>query len=511
MGFATVLSRAQVGLEAPLVQVEVHVAAGLPCFNLVGLPAPVVRESRERVRAALVNSGFEFPAGRITVNLAPVDLAKDGGRYDLPIALGLLLASGQASYSGERVFESFGELGLSGELKPAGGLFLAARHATRDGHCLLIPAGNGFEVAAAGAREWVPLQSLRDACEQLAALVVEPPAPAAAGLLIDTLKDQSCPFEGVSGHECLKRALTIAAAGGHSLLMYGPPGAGKSLLASCLPALLPPLDETEAMEVASLHCLAGGGFDAARWGLRPFRAPHHSASASAIVGGGPRLLPGEISLAHRGVLFLDELPEFDRRVLESLREPLERGSISLARASGRQELPADFQFVAAMNPCPCGYHGDTLERCRCTAAGIDRYRARISGPLLDRIDIRVTVARQEAASLLGRNDVTAALPRAGGDAARAAPRSAVCAARQRQQARAGCLNYRLPPARLVADCPLDAESRGLLEHSQRALRLTGRGIHRLLRLARTIADLEESDRIRATHVAEAVGLRRPLD
>jgi magnesium chelatase family protein len=288
--------------------------------------------------------------------------------------------------------------------------------------------------------------------------------------------------------------------------MQGPPGCGKSLLAGRLPALLPPLDSEEALEVASLHSLAGGVFNRGDWGHRPFRAPHHSASASAIVGGGPRMQPGEISLAHRGVLFLDELPEFDRRVLESLREPLESGGITLARVNGRQELPADFQLIAAMNPCPCGYLGDELERCRCTPPMIDRYRARISGPLLDRIDIRVSVARQSADVLMAGNEVADAAHGLQG----MEPQRLVCAARQRQLARAGCLNVRLPAARMSRDCSIDPTSRALLERSQRELKLTGRGLHRVLRLARTIADLREAEGIATADLAEAMQLRREI-
>jgi magnesium chelatase family protein len=350
MGLATICSRAQLGLAAPLVQVEVHLAPGLPCFNLVGLPAPVVRESRERVRAALCNSGCEFPAGRITVNLAPVELAKEGGRYDLPIALGLLLASGQASYRGEHPIECYGELGLSGELKPVGGLLLAALQARAAGHLMLVPPANVAEVRAAGVRLLAAPESLLAARDWL-----RDPRPlgfveSASPARNDSLVNQRMPFYGVMGHWGIKRALLIGATGGHSILLCGPPGAGKTLLASQLPALLPPLTESEALEVAGIHSLASGLFSTERWGERPWRAPHHTASASAIIGGGPRLLPGEISLAHRGVLFLDELPEFDRRVLESLREPLESGSITLARARGQQHLPADFQLIAAMNP-----------------------------------------------------------------------------------------------------------------------------------------------------------------
>ena len=395
MSIAKVLSRAQQGLSAPLVHVEVHLAPGLPGFSLVGLPAPVVRESRERVRAAIQNSGYEFPPGRITVNLAPVELAKEGGRYDLPIALSLLLASAQARLGEGEVFECYGELGLAGELKPVGGLFVAAVHAAAEGHALLLPVANLAEVRAAGASRTAGFSTLREVAEflehgRLATGVADRQAPTPLGT-IDSLADQSALFSDVKGQWSAKRALCVAAAGGHSTLLIGTPGSGKTMLASQFCRLLPPLSRAEALEVAGIRSVANGQFDPAQWGVRPYRAPHHSASANAIVGGGPRLLPGEISLAHRGVLFLDELPEFDRRVLESLREPMESGSITLARASCRRELPAEFQLVAAMNPCPCGYRGDDTHPCNCSVRAVRQYRGRISGPLLDRIDIHIDV------------------------------------------------------------------------------------------------------------------------
>jgi magnesium chelatase family protein len=354
MSLARILSRTQLGLEAPLVQVELHVGPGLPGFTIVGLPAPVVRESRERVRAALLNSGYQFPAGRITVNLAPVELSKQGGRFDLPIALGLLIASGQLR-APQRVFECYGELGLAGDLRPVSGLFLAALHAGKDGHALLVPGANAGEVAHSGHAAAWGAATLREAAGWLAARAADAalhalpagdgaPATALAGApTLPALAD-------VVGQWQAKRALIIAAAGGHSLLMVGPPGSGKSMLAARLPGLLPPLSQAEALEVAGIASVSGLQRDAWGWTRRPFRAPHHTASAHAIVGGGPLIHPGEISLAHRGVLFLDELPEFDRRVLESLREPLETGSITIVRARSRLALPAQFQLVAAMNP-----------------------------------------------------------------------------------------------------------------------------------------------------------------
>jgi magnesium chelatase family protein len=508
MGIAKVLSRAQQGLTAPLVHVEVHLAPGLPGFSLVGLPAPVVRESRERVRAAIQNSGYEFPAGRITVNLAPVELAKEGGRYDLPIALSLLLASGQTRMGESAVFECYGELGLSGELKPIGGLFLAAVQASAAGHAMLLPALNLPEVRAAGAALVAGFQNLREVAEFLEHGRLQAVADAITQLppisYIGSPESQYQPFNDVKGQWRAKRALGVAAAGGHSAILIGTPGSGKTMLASQFARLLPPLSRDEALEVASIRSVASGQFDASLWGQRPYRAPHHSASANAIVGGGPQLQPGEISLAHRGVLFLDELPEFDRRVLESLREPLESGAITLSRASCRRELPADFQLLAAMNPCPCGYQGDAGDRCKCSPGAVARYRSRISGPLLDRIDIRVEVARPSMIEMRGL------------DTPPTGPANAVCSTQQiaaaqlRQQQRAGCLNARLPVRRLAADCALGPAATLLLERSVVPLALTGRGLHRLLRISRTIADLAESEQIAAEHLAEAIQLRRAI-
>lgn len=532
MAIAETLSRAQIGLSAPLVHVEVHLAAGLPSFNLVGLPAPVVRESRERVRAAIVNSGYEFPPGRITVNLAPVELAKEGGRFDLPIALGLLLASGQARRALHGPFECYGELGLGGELKPVSGLLLAALHARRAGHRLVLPADNLREAQRVAEHTASGFRSLRAVCDFLAGeSAAEPPgaaghplrpAGASAGEETDCDGDTVSPAEqkqsldDVMGQSRAKRALAIAAAGGHSLLMMGPPGSGKTLLASRIAGLLPPMTEAECLEVACIACVASGSFEFTHWGRRPFRAPHHSASASAILGGGPRLGPGEISLAHGGVLFMDELPEFDRRVLESLREPLESGRVTLSRAGGRLDLPAGFQLVAAMNPCPCGHRGDKGEACRCTSSEIDRYRARISGPLWDRIDLRVEVPRQDLDDLLG------ALPAPdsdAGDGEAAQPRIAhltqqearrqVAVARAQQQRR-GCLNVRLPVQRLALECAIDGRARRVLHDSQTLASLTGRGLHRILRVARTIADMEQSAVLREAHVAEAIQFHRPM-
>ncbi|HTP39651.1 MAG TPA: YifB family Mg chelatase-like AAA ATPase [Steroidobacteraceae bacterium] len=517
MAVAELLSRAQLGLTAPLVHVEVHVGAGLPGTTIVGLPAPVVRESRERVRAALLNSGFDFPPGRITINLAPVELLKEGGRYDLPIALGLLMASDQLRVPAALLpVESLGELGLDGALKGVAGLLLAAVHAARSGHCLVVPEANLADARRAGCGRVVAAATLQAICAALQAGALSGEAatkglPGATGanaaghFAADTTEGGTL-LDDIVGQAQPKRALLIAAAGGHSLLMTGPPGSGKSLLAACLPQLLPDLSPEEALEVASIASIAGpqdagragsGGADAGR---RPFRAPHHTASAHAIVGGGPSVRPGEITLAHRGVLFLDELPEYDRRVLESLREPLETGRICIARAAQRLELPAGFQLVAAMNPCPCGYLGDARQECRCGQRRVERYRARISGPLLDRIDLRIEVPRLDPAELL--------IPRAPCTAAQNAARRRVAAARQLQQARRGCLNAQLGVAQMQECCALGPTAERLLARSLEQMNLSARGVHRVLRVARTIADLDGAERLEPAHVAEAIQLRR---
>jgi magnesium chelatase family protein len=513
MSLARILSRTQLGLAAPLVQVELHVGRGLPGFAIVGLPAPVVRESRERVRAALLNSGYEFPAGRITVNLAPVELSKQGGRFDLPIALGVLIASGQVPHP-PRAFECYGELGLAGELRPVSGLFLAALHAGNAGHALIVPVANGDEVLMSGHSAVYGAASLREAAARLsgtaASAMLRPRAPggtpmadAAAGA--DRAASPAPALSDVAGQWQAKRALIIAAAGAHSLLMVGPPGSGKSMLAARLPALLPPLSTPEALEVAAIASVCGLPLDACRWTRRPFRAPHHTASAHAIVGGGPRILPGEISLAHQGVLFLDELPEFDRRVLESLREPLETGAITVARVGSRQTLPAQFQLVAAMNPCACGYLGDAVQACRCTPAGIERYRQRISGPLLDRVDIRIEVPRVAVEDQLHALAPPPPQPLSGSD-----PASQVQAARERRLTGSGALSARLSVPQLQACCALPGASERLLRRGSQQLGLSGRGVHRLLALGRTIADLAGSDLIEPPHLAEAMQLRRSI-
>ncbi len=505
MSVAQILSRAQLGLDAPLVQIEAHLGSGLPGFCIVGLPAPVVRESRQRVRSAILNAGFEFPPGRITVNLAPVELAKEGGRYDLPVALALLVASGQLRMRSDLQPECYGELGLGGELRAVHGLLLAAAHAARAGHDLIVPGADLGEVRLARHRRAFGFPGLKSACAFLsgAAQQAEDSLGQEPNLFLNS--EQYPSLDDVKGQWRAKRALAIAAAGGHSLLMVGPPGSGKSMLAMRLPGLLPPLTEAEAMEVAGIASISAQGFDPARWGQRPFRAPHHAASANAIVGGGSRLRAGEISLAHRGVLFMDELPEFDRRVLEALREPLESGAIHLARAAGRLDLPAEFQLVAAMNPCPCGYLGDESRLCRCGPRRVQRYRDRLSGPLLDRLDLQIEVPRVELPAL--QAGTAAGGPSLDCEGSGAALATAVHAARARQLARQNCCNARLDHAGIEAHCRAHAAALRLLERVATRFALSARAYHRLLKVARSIADLQGADLITPGHVGEAASLR----
>ncbi|MCC6303388.1 MAG: YifB family Mg chelatase-like AAA ATPase [Gammaproteobacteria bacterium] len=495
MSLAIVYTRAQTGVDAPPVTVEVHLSNGLPALAIVGLPEAAVKESKERVRAALLHANFEFPARRITINLAPADLPKEGGRYDLAIALGILVASGQLPPTACARHEFMGELALTGDLRGVRGVLPAALQAAHAGRALIVPAANAAEAALGGTATVHAANHLLEVCAHLSgarelprAVAPDTPARAPAEDLAD-----------VRGQPHAKRALEIAAAGGHSLLMIGPPGTGKTLLASRLPGLLPPMTEREALETAAVASLGEGGIDLRRWRERPFRAPHHTASGIALVGGGGSPRPGEISLAHNGVLFLDELPEFARRVLEVLREPLESGRIMISRAARRCEFPARFQLVAAMNPCPCGHLGDPAGRCRCTADQILRYRARVSGPLLDRIDLHLEVPPVPRA-LLGRpaNEPTLTS---------AQVRERVTRARERQLARDGKPAHQLTPKEIERSCAIDTGLSALLERAATQLGLSARAYHRILKVARTIADLDGADSLERPHLAEAIGYR----
>ena len=496
MSLAILHSRAQFGIDAPPVTIEAHLTGGLPALAIVGLPETAVREARDRVRSALMNSGFEFPARRVTINLAPADLPKEGGRFDLGIALAILAASGQLPADCLQGYEFIGELGLGGELRPVRGVLPVALQARRAGVRLILPQANAAEAALAPDLTAYGAEHLLAVCGHLTGAVplaaaqrAAPPLDAGA---VPDLAD-------VRGQPAARRALEIAAAGGHSLLMLGPPGAGKTMLATRLPGILPPLTEQEALETAAVQSISVGGFDVRDWGRRPVRAPHHTASAAALAGGGTTPRPGEISLAHHGVLFLDELPEFDRQVLEVLREPLESGHISIARASLKAQFPARFQLVAAMNPCPCGYLGDPAGRCRCTPEQVRRYRARLSGPLLDRIDLHVELP-PVAHELLLAQDHAGAEPSA-------AVRERVLVAQRRQLARAGCLNARLDAGALRRQVPLSEAQQQFLARAIGTLGLSARATHRVLRIARTCADLAGSDGLELTHLAEALQYR----
>ncbi len=494
MPLAVVASRALAGIDAPEVTVEVHLGPGLPAFNIVGLPQAEVREAKDRVRAALNHARFDFPARRITVNLAPADLPKDSSRFDLPIALGILAASDQLRPEALAGHEFAGELSLTGELRPVRGALAMAIGSGEARRAFVLPAANADQAALATAARVLPARTLLEVCAHFAgesALVEHRARSAAAARPVDDLRD-------VRGHLQAKRALEIAAAGGHGLLLIGPPGAGKSMLAARLPGLLPAMSEAEALESAAVQCASNAGFDASRWRQRPWRAPHHSASSAALIGGGNPPRPGEISLAHRGVLFLDELPEYRRDALEALREPLETGTISIARAARQAQFPARVHFVAAMNPCPCGYLGHRSGRCRCTPDQVARYRSRISGPLLDRVDLRLEVPAVPVDDLARAPEGESSVQ----------VRARVEAAHRRQMERQGLRNAELAPITIERHCAPDAAGAALLRQAMAALDLSARSYHRLLAVARTAADLAGAERIAAAHVAEAIQYRR---
>ncbi|MEF8792618.1 YifB family Mg chelatase-like AAA ATPase [Thiohalorhabdus sp.] len=494
MAHAVIASRALAGVASPPVEVEVDLAAGLPTLAIVGLPETAVKEAKDRVRAALVNSGYEFPTARVTVNLAPADLPKDGGRYDLAIALGILVASGQLPREAVAGYEFLAELTLDGRLRPVTGALAAALEPAPERGGLVVAGDNAAEAAVADTIPVYGVDSLNAITAHLRG--DEPVAPAAAGRPPDHHPPD---LAEVQGQAPAKRALEVAAAGAHGLLMSGPPGAGKSLLARCFPGILPGLEPAHQIEVARIRSVQGEAVTALD-PIPPFRAPHHSASQAALVGGGSPPRPGEITRAHRGVLFLDELPEFQRSVLEALREPLETGEIGIARAQGSTRFPARFQLLAAMNPCPCGYLGDPRHACRCTPAQIQRYRGRLSGPLLDRIDVQLEVPALPVEELR---------PGTPGDGEPSdVVRRRVEAVRARQLATMAAPAGNLSGQGVRAYCRPDDDGLAFLETASKRLGLSARAYHRILKLARTVADLAGDTTIGRGHIAEAVHYRR---
>lgn len=495
MGVATVASRAYLGLCAPPVSVEVDLAGGLPSLSIVGLPETSVRESKDRVRAALKNCGFEFPPRRITVNLAPADLPKGGGRFDLPIALAVLAASGQLHPETLCDHEFIGELSLDGRLRPVDGSLSAAAAAADKRRILVIPAANLDEASLVGAGRLLVADHLITLWRHLTG---ESPLSLSGSREVQRDADRRPPdLADVRGQPTARRALEIAAAGGHDLLMVGPPGTGKSMLAKRLPGLLPPMTESDALEAALVVAARDGRFRPGDWGVRPFRQPHHTATLAALVGGGSFPRPGEVSLAHRGVLFLDELAEFPRPVLDALRQPMEDREVTIARAAGSLSFPADFQLMAAMNPCPCGYYADPEENCRCTPDAVRRYQGKISGPLMDRLDIRITVARPRPGPLFSSQP---------DDDPSAKVAGRVADARERQHAR-GLLNARIPAQQIGKLCRPSKVAIEMLERAAGQFRLSARACHRILRVARSVADLREQGELGAQDIAEALALR----
>jgi len=495
MNLATLHSRARVGMDAPAVTVETHLSNGLPCFSIVGLPDAAVKESKERVRSAILNAGFEFPARRITVNLAPADLPKDGGRFDLPIAIGILVASEQISGAKLETLEFVGELALSGALRPISGCLTAAIAATKAKRALCIPEQNLAEATLPRDAAILPAQHLLQVCAHLQGTTL---INSASRSLDNTSTVIDAPdMMDIKGQPQAKRALEVAAAGKHNLLMIGPPGAGKSMLASRLPGILPTMTEDERLEVAAIQSISRVS-DSDSWIYRPIRTPHHTVSNVALAGGGSNPKPGEISLAHNGVLFLDELPEYSRKALEALREPLETGEISISRAARQVTYPANFQLIAALNPCPCGTPDKPPQGCNNPIACCDRYQSRVSGPLLDRIDIHLKIDAlplSQLSSLQPNGETSDTI------------RQRVEIARQRQLDRGGKPNHDLTSREVNNYCQLDTANQIFLEKAAEKLGLSARAYHRVLKVARTLADLEGNETVEKHHLGEALSYR----
>lgn len=494
MSIAVVQTRANAGIEALPVTVETHISNGLPSLSIVGLPETTVKGSRDRVRSAIINAQFEFPARRITINLAPADLPKQGGRFDLPIALSILAASNQIPINTLEQYEFIGELGLTGELRPVSGILPFSLAAQKANHTIIIPLENALEASLNKKTNILPAKSILQICSHLHGRELLTNYPAELSDLIPPVLPN---LSEVYGQAHAKRALEICAAGKHSLLMIGPPGIGKTMLASRLISLLPLLNDEQALELAAIHSIRGQSLELSTWRFPPFRRPHHTASSIALVGGGNPPQPGEISLAHHGVLFLDELPEFDRRVLEALREPLESGNITISRAAKQTEFPANFQLVATMNPCPCGHLGNQINSCVCSTQQIRRYQKRLSAPFLDRIDICIEV------NPLPKNYCLHKFKEEDSESIR----NRVKNAQIKQLKNFGKLNHKLSVELLEISNSLSSKDRRILQNSLEKFKLSTRSYHRILQIARTIADLSESEKIKNSHLMEALSYR----